>query len=143
VTGDARSHRAERVIVEQVVAEVERAREAQGLLVSDLAVRSGISRRSLVSTRKLQSRPTLRSLLALLNAVGLELRITVRPKRSSRLRVEDAQFINAPVTLALNSKQEAAINAISKGRLGKSGRQTTGQTEPRDARDSRDVAQAL
>src|SRR5688500_16149501 len=78
--------KAEASIVADVVNAVEAVKEAKRLTAGDLAARSGLSRREVGRIRNLRVRPSLRSLLSLAHAVGLELRITVR-----RRRVEHAQ----------------------------------------------------
>lgn len=75
-------------IVSQIIAAVEDARAQSGLSTAALSRRSGVSRRTLVYIQKLQVAPSLRMLLLLLNAVGLELEIRVRPKRN-RLHISN------------------------------------------------------
>jgi DNA-binding phage protein len=72
---------AQAAIVAQVMDAVESAKAAAGLTARDMAARAKLSKRTLVYLRKLQVAPTLQTLLAVVDAAGLELEIRVRRKR--------------------------------------------------------------
>jgi transcriptional regulator with XRE-family HTH domain len=55
---------------------VEGAKARQGMHVSDMARRARMSKRALVKIRKLQTRPSLRSLLAIAASVGVGIKLT-------------------------------------------------------------------
>ena len=84
--------RAEETIVGQVIEAVEEAISVQRLTASEVVARSGLSRREIGLLRKLQVRPSLRTLLVLVHSVGLELDIRVRAKRR---QLEDAQLMES------------------------------------------------
>jgi DNA-binding phage protein len=73
---------AQAAIVAQVMDAVESAKAAAGLTARDMAARAELSKRTLVYLRKLQTAPTLQTLLAVVDAAGLELEIRVRRKRA-------------------------------------------------------------
>ena len=105
--------RAEDRIVQQLIDAVEAAKDLRGLNAADITARSGVSRRAVVQVRKLQVRPTLRTLLAIADAVGLELRISVRAKRTADTLINaaspppvDAPLVESPIQ-SLNQHEDS------------------------------------
>ncbi len=77
--------RAVATILASLLAHVETARETRGLTVAGLAARAGLSKRAVISLRKLQvPRSSLHTLLRLTHAAGLRLDIRVRPINDSQ-----------------------------------------------------------
>jgi DNA-binding phage protein len=84
---DAAVARAERRILRQVVEALEVARVFRRRPVGEIARRARISPRMLCYVRRLKARPSLRTLIALAEAHGVELAIGIRAK-TKRPRVE-------------------------------------------------------
>jgi DNA-binding phage protein len=104
------THAAESIL-SQILDACERARTIQHLRVRDIAHRARLSRRATTYTRKMQTNPTLRTLLAYVNAHGLELDIRIRTKRSTPL--EDAQVSTAPMMLTSMHGQQQSDSTAS------------------------------
>ena len=74
-------------ILEQVVEEVEKARQVRGMSVADLAERAHLSKRTVGLIRSLKVEPAMSSLIALVESVGLRLAISARLDQIGRAHV--------------------------------------------------------